>query len=118
MKQRLLLNERGAMEGVDSGGHRYFPGEGCVYSETSERMKWMEPSEDVVGRRLEGSRGNDECSEQREQKIQRHRERLYTHTAQGLGEARREEGFPGHAGSLDLTTRALKNFKSDTQLDN
>lgn len=116
MKQRLLLNGRGATEGVNSSGHRCFPGESCVYPETSERMKWMEPSEDVVGRRLGG---NDECSEQREQKIQRHREWLYTHTAQGLGEARREEGSPGHAGCLDwTTTRALKNFKSGTQLDN
>ena len=46
------------------------------------------------------------------------REWLYTHRAQGLGEARGEEGSPGLAGSLDLTTRALKNFKSDTQPDN
>lgn len=106
------------MEGVDSGGHRCFPGQSCVYPETSEGMRWMEPSEDVVRRRLGGSRGDDECSEHREQKIQRHREWLYTHRAQGLGEARGEEGYPGHAGSLDLTTRALKNFKSDTQLDN
>lgn len=66
MKQRLLPSGRGATEGVNSGGQRRFPGESCVSPETSERMKWMEPSEDVAGRRLGGvgavmsalSRGN------------------------------------------------------------
>lgn len=54
MKQRLLLKGRGATERVDSDGHGCFPGESCVYPETSEGMRWMEPSEDVVGRRLGG----------------------------------------------------------------
>ena len=79
MKQRLLLKGRGATERVDSAGHKCFPGDSCVYPETSERMRWMEPSEDVVGRRRGGSRGDDECSEQREQKIQRLK-RVAVHT--------------------------------------